>query len=483
MKIAQNINLSNDLKISRVVTGLWQVADMEKDGQVLDPISTSSAMEPYVRAGFTTFDMADHYGSAEKIAGTFRQLRPLGKSIQCLTKWVPAPGRSSKAEAKAAIVSALKQLNTDCIDLLQFHAWSYSDLIWLDQLNWLSELKNEGYIQNLGLTNFDADHLRIVCASGIPVLTNQVSYSMIDQRAGGEMTQVCRQFGVHLLAYGCLAGGFLTERWLDKPEPIDNDRFTWSQMKYKRFIDSMGGWKCFQELLKELNKIANKYQVSIANIVCKYILELECVAAIIIGAHLGQSEHISDTLRLFALKISDEDMLLLKNIHRGLIPIPGDCGDEYRKPPFLTASGDLSHHFDAMPPAYQTESSTNQTTKVFSGTSWEDTAGYCRALKRGNRILVSGTTATHHNHLVGGIDPAAQMHFIIDKIEGVIKSLGGSLENIIRTRIFVHNVEDWEAVARAHGRRFYNIQPVNTLVEAKLVGEGYLVEMEAEAEL
>ncbi len=366
---------------------------------------------------------------------------------------------------------------------MQFHAWNYSDPIWLDQLYWLSELKKEGYIHHLGLTNFDADHLRIVCASGIPVLTNQVSYSMIDQRAGGEMTQVCRQYGIHLLAYGCLAGGFLTERWLNKPEPIDIRKLTWSQMKYKRFIDVAGGWNRFQAILKELRKIANKYHVSIANIVCKYVLESECVAAIIIGAHLGQSEHISDTLRLLALKISEEDMQTMKNIHRGLTPIPGDCGDEYRKPPFLTASGDLSHHFDAMPPTYQSQPSTNQTTKIFSGTSWEELAGYCRALKRGNRIFVSGTTATHNNHLVGGKDTAAQMHFIIDKIEGVIKSLGGSLENIIRTRIFVNNVEDWEAVARAHGRRFKNIQPVNTLVEAKLVGEGYLVEMEAEAEL
>ena len=72
---------------------------------------------------------------------------------------------------------------------------------------------------------------------------------------------------------------------------------------------------------------------------------------------------------------------------------------------------------------------------------------------------------------------------MIDKIEGAIMALGGRLEDVDRTRIFVHNLEDWEPVARAHGERFKDILPANTLVEAKLVGEGYLVEIEAEATL
>ena len=72
-------------------------------------------------------------------------------------------------------------------------------------------------------------------------------------------------------------------------------------------------------------------------------------------------------------------------------------------------------------------------------------------------------------------------HFVIDKLESAITSLGGKLENIVRTRVFVNNINEWEAVARAHGERFKNINPANTLVESKLVGEGYKVEIEAEA--
>ncbi|CAN5589264.1 RidA family protein [soil metagenome] len=116
-----------------------------------------------------------------------------------------------------------------------------------------------------------------------------------------------------------------------------------------------------------------------------------------------------------------------------------------------------------------------------SGTTWEALAGYSRAVRIGDHILVSGTTATGPDGLVGGDDPAAQAHYALDKIEHAIKQLGGRLEDVVRTRVFVSDIANWEAVARAHGERFGQIRPVNTLVEAKLVGPQYLVEIEAEA--
>jgi enamine deaminase RidA (YjgF/YER057c/UK114 family) len=73
------------------------------------------------------------------------------------------------------------------------------------------------------------------------------------------------------------------------------------------------------------------------------------------------------------------------------------------------------------------------------------------------------------------------VHFVIDKIEGALQSLGSRLEDVVRTRVYVRDIADWEAVARVHGERFGEIQPANTLVEAGLVGDGYLVEMEVDA--
>lgn len=475
--------LAPDLTISKVLTGLWQIADMEKEGNILDPNVTSLAMAPYVEAGLTTFDMADHYGSAEVIAGTFKNKHQLGNKATLLTKWVPKPGKSSFEETRAAIQISLDRLQTKQIDLMQFHAWSYPDPTWLDQLFWLKDLKEEGLIKHIGLTNFDSAHLRIACASGIPIVSNQICHSLINKRASGEMTEVCQEYGVKILAFGTLAGGFLSEKWLGKTEPLLENEATWSQMKYKRFIDAAGGWAKFQNLLKAISGIAEKHQVSIANVATKFILEQSQVGGVIIGARLGQSDHIEETMKLFSFSLSEKDKATIQEAQAILTPIPGDCGDEYRKPPFLTASGDLSHHLDSFPKPYEVKAGANGSVQVFSGTVWEGMAGYSRATRRGNRISVSGTTATHGHRMIGGNDAGAQAHFVLDKIEAAITSLGGKMEDVIRTRIFVNNINDWEPVARAHGQRFADIQPANTLVEAKLVGEGYLVEIEAEAEI
>jgi enamine deaminase RidA (YjgF/YER057c/UK114 family) len=119
--------------------------------------------------------------------------------------------------------------------------------------------------------------------------------------------------------------------------------------------------------------------------------------------------------------------------------------------------------------------------RAFSGTVWEARAGFARAIREGDRVLVSGTTATHGTRLIGGTDAEAQAHAVIDKVAGALRSLGATLEDVVRTRLFVARAEDAAAVTRAHGRRFGEIQPANTLVLAGLVGDGYLVEMEAEA--
>ncbi|MDT0607606.1 aldo/keto reductase [Croceitalea rosinachiae] len=483
MKEEMYIQLAPGLKISRVLTGLWQIADLERDGNTLDPIETAKYMKPYAKAGLCTFDMADHYGSAEVIAGAFKNQVQGGDKVQLLTKWVPEPGKVSKETVRKAIERALSRLQSSQLDLLQYHAWSYPDPAWLDTLFELQELKKQGLIKHLGVTNFDAAHLRIALASGIQLVSNQVCYSLLDQRASGEMKNVCEQYGVKLLAFGTLAGGFLSDKWLNKPEPKVNESFTWSQMKYKRFIDEAGSWSDFQNLLQTLKPIANKHKISIANIATKFILSQSHVAGVIVGARLGQSEHIGDTVKLFNSHFDEEDFKVIQEQLAGLNHIHGDCGDEYRKPPFLTASGDLSHHLKGFPAPYEIKTAKNGNQLVVSGTYWEDMAGYSRAIKLGNTIKVSGTTATHGNLLIGGKDLKAQTHFIIDKIEGAILSLGGTLEDVSRTRIFVNDVNDWEPVARAHGERFKDIQPANTLVGAKLVGEGYKVEIEAEATL
>lgn len=481
--MSKYIYLSPELNISRIINGLWQVADMERDGKSLDLDQAAKALVPYVEAGLTTFDMADHYGSSELIAGILLKKYVPKDSIQLLTKWVPAPGKLTKNDVKEAVVLSLKRMQVDCLDLLQYHAWNYADPCWLDHLYWLQELSSEGLIKNIGLTNFDTAHLKMTLDSGIKVVSNQVSFSLLDQRAKTTLLALCESYGIKVLAYGTMAGGFLSEQWITKDEPDANKLDTWSLMKYKRFIDQAGGWSLFQNTLNDLTIFSNQSNNKITTLASKYILDQPGVGAVIIGVRPGLNNHLQSNLQLFDISLSlTEKEKIESSIHK-FKPIPGDCGDEYRKPPYLTASGDLSHHLESLPPPYQTKMGSDQRIQALSGTMWEDIAGFSRAVKKGNRILISGTTATHGSKVIGGDDPASQANFILDKMEGALQSLGSSMQDVVRTRIYIRNISDWEVVARAHGARFKDIQPANTMVRADLIGDEYLVEMEAEAML
>jgi enamine deaminase RidA (YjgF/YER057c/UK114 family) len=115
---------------------------------------------------------------------------------------------------------------------------------------------------------------------------------------------------------------------------------------------------------------------------------------------------------------------------------------------------------------------------VGSGTAWEATAGYARASRVGNQIFVAGTTGTASE---GANDAAAQARVVIDTIEAAITRLGGTLADVVRTRVYVADIADAPAVMRVHGERFAATRPVATLVEARLVAPELLVEIEAEA--
>jgi len=119
--------------------------------------------------------------------------------------------------------------------------------------------------------------------------------------------------------------------------------------------------------------------------------------------------------------------------------------------------------------------------RVSGGTSYEALAGYSRAVRVGDRVLVSGTTASGPDGPVGVGDAAAQARFVLDRIEHALTELGATLRDVVRTRIFVRHIEDWQAVARVHGERFGQVRPANTLVQATLVHPELLVEIEAEA--
>ena len=472
-----------NINIPPVIIGLWQIADIERKNATFNPASVVENMEAYLDAGLNFFDMADHYGSAEIIAGLlYKKRKEEGKSLPVLaTKWVPKPGHNSKDIVKDAVTLALNRLQVNQLDLLQFHAWDYTDPSWIETMFYLDELRKEGYIKALGVTNMDTVHLKMAIDSNIPIVSNQISHSLFDQRAVNKMIPYCLENHVRVLCYGTVAGGLFSNKWLGKVEPSIEELPTWSLMKYKRFQEEVCDWKQFQDLLKQLDGISKKLDLSIAQLASLYIKDEFHCNSVIIGARLGELEHITENKQVSNMALDEESKAAISALIKEFKSVNGDCGDEYRYPPFLTASGDLSHHIASFPPAFQVKDEGNSRYSASSGTIWESFAGYSRAVKKGNHVFVSGTTATQGSLVIGGNSPDSQMHFVLDKIEGALKSMNATMRDVVRTRIFVSDVQHWEAIARVHGKRFEGINPTNTLVVAKLIGEEYLVEVEVDA--
>jgi len=326
------ITLADDLSICRILNGMWQVSGGH--GQI-NQESAISEMLQYHKVGFTTWDMADIYGPAESYVGEFRKRLSAEelKKFQALTKFVPNPGPMTRSIVEYYVDQSLKKMNTDSIDLIQFHWWDYDDLRYLDALNHLSKIRDEGKIKHLGLTNFDTQRVKIMVDKGIKLISNQIQYSILDQRAEKLMVPFCQKHGIHLLTYGTLLGGFFSEKYVDSPEPHRSDLTTASLQKYYNMINAWGGWALFQELLLVLSKISKKHDSSISNVSAKFILDKPAVAGIIVGTRLGISEHREDNTHVFDLELDSQDYALISSVTKksnNLFDTIGDCGDEYR---------------------------------------------------------------------------------------------------------------------------------------------------------
>ena len=330
------LQFTPDLRICRILNGMWQVSGAH--GRI-DPTAAVQNMFDYLDAGFTTWDLADHYGPAEDFIGEFRRQLVASRGqealagIQAFTKWVPRPGRMTRRVVEDNIARSLRRMDVETLDLLQFHWWEYDDPGYLDALAFLAQLRDEGKIRHLALTNFDTAHLKIITEQGIRVVSNQVQYSLIDLRPEVGMVPFCQEHDIQLLTYGTVCGGLLSEKYLNQPEPGYGALNTASLQKYKQMIDAWGGWGLFQELLRVLQRIADKHKVSIANVAVRAILARPTVAGVIVGVRLGVADHRAENARVFDFSLDTDDQAqiqgVLKKSH-DLYRLIGDCGDEYR---------------------------------------------------------------------------------------------------------------------------------------------------------
>ena len=330
-------DLTPEVSICRILNGMWQVSGAH--GRI-EPGAAIRSMFDYFDAGFTTWDLADHYGPAENFIGEFRRQLSSARGPRSLsnmlafTKWVPRPGPMTRQVVESNIDISRQRMGMDRLDLLQFHWWDYRDTRYLDALAILTDLRDEGKIREVALTNFDTARMQNIVDHGVRVVSNQVQYSLIDRRPEVAMAAFCRASDSSLLAYGTLCGGLLSDRYLGQPEPSVGALNTASLRKYKQMIDAWGGWGLFQQLLSTLRTVADRHDASIANVAVRYVLDRPAVAGVIVGTRLGVAEHIAETARIFDLQLDAGDVEAIEAVlaqSRDLYRIIGDCGDEYRR--------------------------------------------------------------------------------------------------------------------------------------------------------
>jgi aryl-alcohol dehydrogenase-like predicted oxidoreductase len=325
----ERFTLAPAYEISRLLRGGWQLAGGHGE---IDAERAAADMAAFVDAGVTTFDCADIYTGVEEMIGRFRERFRAERGEAALaklkvhTKFVPdwdALPRVDRTYVRDIIDRSLRRLRIDRLDLVQFHWWDYAVPGAVETALHLKDLQQEGKIHLVGGTNFDTPHARSLLEAGVPLVSMQTQYSLLDVRPENGLTQLCAESGLKLLCYGTVAGGFLSERWLGQPEPVEPFANR-SLVKYKLIIDDFGGWALFQELLQVLHGIGRRHGVSITAVATRWALDRPHVAGIIVGARYA--EHLCDNLTVFRFSLDAEDRAA---IDRVLARRTGPLGDTY----------------------------------------------------------------------------------------------------------------------------------------------------------
>ncbi len=311
--------LAPGYEIPRLIRGGWQLAG---DHGEVDPERAVNDMAAFVQAGVDAFDCADIYTGVEEIIGRYRERDP---SLRVHTKFVPDLAELAQVdEAYVRRINARsrQRLRMPALDLVQFHWWDYEVPGMLKVARHLVTLHQEGLIRHVGGTNFDSVRTEQMLDAGVPLVSMQVQYSLLDRRPAGALSALCARSPVRLLCYGTLAGGLLTEAWLDAPEPdVLTNR---SHIKYKLVIDDFGGWRKFQELLHLLQSIGSKHGVGLSAVATRWVLDQPHVAAAIVGARYAS--HLPGHLQVFDFALDTADRAAIEKL---MSECPGPQGDTY----------------------------------------------------------------------------------------------------------------------------------------------------------
>ncbi|MCH7823503.1 MAG: aldo/keto reductase [Acidobacteria bacterium] len=327
------VQLAGGYTIPRLVTGAWQLSA----GHAIEPLERDAVLASFtalVDHGFTAFDCADIYTGVEELLGEFLAGLPVETRgrVQVHTKFVPdrdALARVDRRYVETIIDRSLARLGVERLDLVQFSWWDYGVPGYVDVAGYLAELRRAGKIRLLGATNLDVVRLAEIVDAGVPMVSNQVQYSLLDARPEEGMVAFCKKRGMALLCYGALAGGFLSKAWVGAAGPPDHPANR-SLIKYGLIIEEFGGWALYQELLEALSGIADKHGVSIATVALRWVVDRPAVAAPIVG--ISRSDRTADNLAAFSLALDDDDRRDIDAVLSRRSGPPGDVFGLEREP-------------------------------------------------------------------------------------------------------------------------------------------------------
>lgn len=324
----ERLELAEGYEVPRVILACPHLAPLRREdaGRREDLLVNWQAL---AELGARTFDCTDGGSEAETLVGALRR-RLLGAGdleksrLQVHTTLIPDRDLLPKLSRRWVVEQidrSLLRLGVEHLHLVQLHWWDFGVAGYVPVAQWLDELRRAGKIRHLGVANFDVPHLAQLLAAGVPVISNLVSYSLVDRRPENGMVALSRDRNLKLLAYGCLAGGFLSSRYETcavPPASLADAELT----HYRLLVEDFGGWTLLQDLLDALRQVANRHGVEPETVAARYVLERDQVAALVLGEEIS----VTQMNRLLTFSLDDEDYALLTRI---LAHADGPRGDVF----------------------------------------------------------------------------------------------------------------------------------------------------------
>ncbi|KAH7434415.1 hypothetical protein KP509_06G016500 [Ceratopteris richardii] len=284
-------------------------------------------MELYARAGCSTFDTADIYGPSESVCGKFlKNWQNMKESdialpeVQIFTKFVPNvfSNNPNFAYVERSVQKSMDAIGVSKLDLVQLHWWDYSMKGMLDVALALAELREKGLVTSIGTTNMSTEALAKIVDAGVPVVSNQVQFSLLDRRPLAQMVPYCKEKDIKLFAYGTLTGGVLTNRYLSRELVLK----TSSLRMYSRILKEAGGEKYWRKLLGILLEISNRKAVSIAAVALRWVMQQGPFYPVV---GMTSGDHFEDNLKAFSFSLDEFDMAQIDEVLKESKGPKGDC--------------------------------------------------------------------------------------------------------------------------------------------------------------